>query len=71
MAEFTADDVAANAAKPASASVTPTSTSATQHNLRDQIEAAKFKKAEDAAAGIEAGLWPLGGPFIVNPPGAF
>lgn len=57
MADFTADDVAENAAKPASVSVTPTSTSAQQHNLRDQLEVADRKAASNASAKNHQGVY--------------
>lgn len=66
-----AEEIREALAKPASATVTPTSTSATARSIQDEIAARKFAKSEEAAAGIEQGLWPLGGPFVINPPGAF
>jgi len=66
----TSEIIEANLAKPARASITPTSTDASQHSLPDQIAAAKFLKSEEAAAGVDAGLWPFG-TFVISPPGAF
>lgn len=59
-----ADTIAENATKPATAS--QDGRSASQHNLKDQIEAARFLAEQEAASSGRLGV----GFFKTKPPGA-
>lgn len=64
-----ADEIRDALAKPAQATVTPTSTSVTERSIDDHIKARKFANAEAAADEMENGKWPFQ-TFVISPPGA-
>jgi len=71
MADFTIDDVAENAAKPASAMVSPTSTNASQHSLSSQVDFLKFQADQQATSPANMAKTVRGMFRKIVPPGAY